>query len=45
VRGALKAYRQGVAAVVPRPVNGQEGFIEELLLLLEFIPEFVRDYR
>lgn len=42
---ALKAYRQGVAAVVPRPVNGQENFVEELIMLLEFIPEFIRDYR
>jgi len=42
---ALKAYRQGVAAVVPRPVEGQENFMEEFILLLEFLPEFIRDYR
>jgi len=42
---ALKAYRQGVAAVVPRPVNGQVNFVEEFIVLLEFIPEFIRDYR
>jgi hypothetical protein len=43
---ALSAYRQGVAAVVPRPVNGQEeSFIEEFIMLLEFLPEFIRDYR
>jgi len=41
----MKAYRQGAAAVVPRPVAGQENFIEEFILLLEFIPEFIRDYR
>ena len=41
----MKAYRQGVAAVVPRPVTGQENFIEEFIMLLEFIPEFIRDYR
>jgi hypothetical protein len=44
-RLALNAYRQGVAAVVPRPVNGQENFIEEFIMLLEFMPEFIRDYR
>jgi hypothetical protein len=42
---ALNAYRQGVAAVVPRPVNGQENFIDEFIMLLEFMPEFIRDYR
>jgi len=42
---ALNAYRQGVAAVVPRPVTGQENFIEEFIQLLEFMPEFIRDYR
>jgi len=42
---AIKAYRQGVAAVVPRPVTGQENFMEEFILLLEFMPEFIRDYR
>jgi hypothetical protein len=44
-RAALHAYRQGVAAVVPRPSYGQENFIEEFILLLEFMPEFIRDYR
>lgn len=44
-RGALSAYRQGAAAVVPRPVIGQENFVEEFMQLLEFIPEFIRDYR
>jgi len=44
-RTALNAYRQGVAAVVPRPVKGEESFMEEFMLLLEFMPEFIRDYR
>lgn len=44
-RTALNAYRQGVAAVVPRPVKGEENFMEEFMLLLEFMPEFIRDYR
>lgn len=44
-RLALGAYRQGVAAVVPRPVIGRENFIEEFMQLLEFMPEFIRDYR
>jgi hypothetical protein len=44
-RAALNAYRQGVAAVVPRPVKGAENFMEEFMLLLEFMPEFIRDYR
>lgn len=44
-RLALGAYRQGVAAVVPRPVIGREEFIEEFMQLLEFMPEFIRDYR
>lgn len=44
-RLALGAYRQGVAAVVPRPVIGREEFIEEFIQLLEFMPEFIRDYR
>lgn len=45
-RGALLAYRQGVAAIVPRPVIGQrEDFIDEFIMLLEFMPEFIRDYR
>jgi len=42
---ALKAYRQGAAAVVPRPVKGQANFIDEFIVLLEFMPEFIRDYR
>lgn len=42
---ALNAYRQGVAAVVPRPETGQENFLEEFIQLLEFMPEFIRDYR
>jgi len=42
---ALKAYRQGVAAVVPKPVPGQENFMDEFIMLLEFMPEFLRDYR
>lgn len=44
-RSVLSAYRQGVAAVVPRPVVGEENFMEEFILLLEFLPEFIRDYR
>lgn len=45
IRSALDAYRQGAAAVVPRPVNGQGEFIEEFILLLEFLPEYIRHYR
>lgn len=44
-RAVLNAYRQGVAAVVPRPVTGQENFIDEFVQFLEFMPEFIRDYR
>ncbi len=41
-RLALGAYRQGVAAVVPRPVTGQENFMDEFIMLLEFMPEFIQ---
>jgi hypothetical protein len=45
IRLALNAYRQGAAAVLPKPVNGQGEFMEEFILLLEFLPEYIRNYR
>ncbi len=41
-RFTLNAYGEGATTVMPKPVKGQAaGFIEELIMLLELLPEYL----
>ena len=46
VRNVLNAYKAGVRAVMPKPVaTSMSAYIDEMILLLGFLPEYIRNYR
>lgn len=46
ISSALNAYKGGARAVMPRPMKMQGAdFIEEFMMLLELLPEYIRNYR